>query len=134
MNVRRFAWIVKFKYDYANETANTHPLRLSLFLCLSVFVFDCISLYFTVFPWNTVFCKKFTVYYYYGNNHNNIKISRTCYSWFRSFRIETNQPFLTGWFKCNLRQPTQPTQSTLYSATTYTTYPVDYSHIVLFNS
>ena len=48
MNVRRFAWIVKFKYDYANETANTHPLTtqafsVSLFLCLSVW------LYLTVF-------------------------------------------------------------------------------------
>ena len=54
--------IVIFKYDYANETANTHPLRLSLFLCLSVFVFYCISQYFKVIPWNTAFCQKFTVH------------------------------------------------------------------------
>ena len=65
MNVRRLAWIVKFKYDYiyANETANTHPL-MSGFLCFSVFlflcltVFDCISPY---FPETRFFCKKFTV-------------------------------------------------------------------------
>ena len=50
MNARRLVCIVIFKYDYANETANIHSLRLSLFLCLSVFVFYCISQYFKVLP------------------------------------------------------------------------------------
>ncbi len=46
--------IFKNKYDYANETANIHLLRLFLFFC--VYVFDSISQY---FPETQFFAKNF---------------------------------------------------------------------------